>query len=435
MKKLFAVLMAMIMAFSICVPSFAVEIDNTNTSGNAIATYEATSSFKVTIPTYIAPSEKDETASANMYSVTASDVFIPDGNQLTVTVDYDGILTDRNGVEIPYKLFSGGSEVTNGQKIITKDAGNPDDTATVNFSATVQAEPRYAGTYTDTITFNAAVAEKPYTIEEINANEHMYAIGRTKPEYVIAEFNDDYSEVTIFKNGSDSNGEMKAWAGDSPFTINKETLKNVTINDGVSNIGNCAFKGCNFLANISIPNSVTSMENCVFQDCTSLNNIEIPNRLTRVGGNAFYNCTSLMDITIPDSVAKIGSTAFYGCLSMENIFVSAENKNYCDNNGILLNKDATQLICCPSGKKGSYVIPESVISISEAAFSNCRFLASVTIADSVTSVGASAFSACTSLAEIIIPDRVTNIGNNSFYGCSALVNVTIGNSVTNNSVL
>ena len=285
MKKLFAVLMAMLIVFSICVPSFAVEIDNTNTSGNAIATYEANSSFKVTIPTYIAPSEKGETASANMYSVTASDVFIPDGNQLTVTVDYDGILTDRNGVEIPYKLFSGGSEVTNGQKIIAKDAGNPDDTATVNFSAAVQAEPRYAGTYTDTVTFNISVEEKPYTIEEINADEHLIAIGKTEPEYVVAKFNDDYSDVTIFKNGSESDGEMKEWSysDKSPFTEKAETLKRATIKSGVTNISNHAFYTCALLSNVTIPDSIIRISDFAFGSCDLLTNVTIPNSVIDIG--------------------------------------------------------------------------------------------------------------------------------------------------------
>lgn len=420
MKKLFAVLMAMLIVFSICVPSFAVEIDNTNTSGNAIATYEANSSFKVTIPTYIAPSEKGETASANMYSVTASDVFIPDGNQLTVTVDYDGVLTDRNGVEIPYKLFSGGSEVTNGQKIIAKDAGNPDDTATVNFSAAVQAEPRYAGTYTDTVKFNISVEEKPYTIEEINADEHLIAIGKTEPEYVVAKFNDDYSDVTIFKNGSESDGEMKEWSysDKSPFTEKAETLKRATIKSGVTNISNHAFYTCALLSNVTIPDSIIKISDFAFGSCDVLTNITIPNSVIDIGYCAFYRCKSLTDIKIPESVKSIGISAFDRCTSLTRVIIlegvtsiGRQAFGYCES-------------------LTSITIPDSVTSIGRSAFLLCGSLESVIIGNSVTSLEYATFQGCTSLTDIIIPNSVTSIKDNVFTRCISLKNITLPNSVT-----
>ena len=420
MKKLFAVLMAMLIVFSICVPSFAVEIDNTNTSGNAIATYEANSSFKVTIPTYIAPSEKGETASANMYSVTASDVFIPDGNQLTVTVDYDGILTDRNGVEIPYKLFSGGSEVTNGQKIITKDAGNPDDTATVNFSAAVQAKPRYAGTYIDNVTFNISVEERVYSLEEINADEHLYAIGKTKPEYVVAKFNDDYSEVTVVKNGSESDGEMMNWnyRDKSPFTENAETLKISAVKDDVVNIGYCAFSKCTTLASVTIPDSVTSIESGAFYNCTTLESITIPDSVTSIGDNAFYGCSSLKSITIPSGIKSIRLSTFGKCTSLTSITIPSS----------IMSIESSVFKGCTSLE--NITIPDSVTSIGYGAFDSCTSLEKITVPDNVTSIGNYAFNECTSLTSITIPDSVTSIGNRAFYGCISLENVTIGNSVT-----
>ena len=45
--------------------------------------------------------------------------------------------------------------------------------------------------------------------EDIEESEYMYGIGKTKSEYVLAIFNEDYSTVRIVKNGSDSDGLMK----------------------------------------------------------------------------------------------------------------------------------------------------------------------------------------------------------------------------------
>ncbi|MBR4851974.1 MAG: leucine-rich repeat protein, partial [Clostridia bacterium] len=47
----------------------------------------------------------------------------------------------------------------------------------------------------------------------------------------------------------------------------------VTIGNGVTSIGECAFSGCSSLTNIVIPDSVTSIGDYAFYYCTSLKNI------------------------------------------------------------------------------------------------------------------------------------------------------------------
>ena len=50
----------------------------------------------------------------------------------------------------------------------------------------------------------------------------------------------------------------------------------------------------------------------------------------------------------------------------------------------------------------------------------------VVIPDSVTSIGEWAFTWCKSLTSVTIPDSVTSIENRAFYECSRLTSVTIG---------
>ena len=76
------------------------------------------------------------------------------------------------------------------------------------------------------------------------------------------------------------------------------------------------------------------------------------------------------------------------------------------------------------------LLPESVTSIGEYAFSDCTSLTSITIPNGVTSIGEYAFSDCTSLTSINIPDGVTSIGSYAFYGCSFLTLINIPNGVT-----
>jgi hypothetical protein len=78
----------------------------------------------------------------------------------------------------------------------------------------------------------------------------------------------------------------------------------------------------------------------------------------------------------------------------------------------------------------SVAIPDSVISIGDAAFENCYSLASVAIPDSVTSIGELAFNECTSLNGVSIGNGVTNLGVEAFDYCTSLRGVTLGNSIT-----
>ncbi len=241
--------------------------------------------------------------------------------------------------------------------------------------------------------------------------------------------------------------------GDYAFNL-CTSLTSVTIPNSVTSIGYEAFDYCESLTSITIPNSVTSIGRSAFDNCTSLTSITIPNSVTSIGGDAFYGCTSLTSVTIGNSVTSIGGNPFSGCKSLLSIEVSDNNKNYSSFDGILFNKNKSELIAYPAGKTdseyaipnsvtsiGSYAfygctsltsveIPDGVTSIDWHAFSNCTNLTSIIIPNSVTSVGSYAFEYCTSLTSITIPDSVKSIGNWAFDHCKSLTSVTIGNSVT-----
>ena len=76
------------------------------------------------------------------------------------------------------------------------------------------------------------------------------------------------------------------------------------------------------------------------------------------------------------------------------------------------------------------IIPDSVTSIGDYVFDNCRILASATISDNMIHIGDGAFRDCASLTSITIPDNVTIIGPSTFSHCRSLTSVMIGNNVT-----
>ncbi len=75
------------------------------------------------------------------------------------------------------------------------------------------------------------------------------------------------------------------------------------------------------------------------------------------------------------------------------------------------------------------VIPDSVISIGEGAFSVNDF-SSITIPKSVITIGKSAFSYSIALTHLIISNSVTTIGKGAFFNSKKLKSVVIGASVT-----
>ena len=288
---------------------------------------------------------------------------------------------------------------------------------------------------------------------------HMYALknGFTDEACLLTnELDDGTLEITKYAGNSatyvipgEIDGKKVTEIGDSAFKGCTE-LTSITIPDGVIGIGNNAFSGCTSLETVTIPASVTYVGNSAFYGCTSLKSVTIPESVTYIGGYAFAECYSLKYADIPANVTGIGTSPFYNCRSLENINTDEANKWYTTVDGVLYNKDKTELINYPAGKKdSSYVIPEGIRTIREKAFYGCLNLCELTIPDSVTEIESGAFE-CSSLisdeygtikyvdgwvvgsghtANVVLKDGTRGIAFEAFSGDGIIEKVTMPDTV------
>jgi len=278
-------------------------------------------------------------------------------------------------------------------------------------------------------------------------------------------------------------------SADITDNIDRDSVKKIVLESGVTEIGSFAFSLCNNLTEVIIADTVTTIDNSAVSDCPALREIHIPASVTSLSENAFYNCKSLERIwvdeantvysdvdgvlfnkeqtellrfpygqakeeyRIPEGTVSLGtfsfaactgvkalvfpasltselySDVFERCTSLERFSVSGDNPAYSSKMGVLFNKNETVLWNYPSGRPDkSYEVPEGTVTIWHGAFEWCTNLTRVTIPYGVTWIDSFAFNGCTELTEVIIPYGVTKIGMNAFKYCTALTNVRYGGS-------
>ncbi len=205
--------------------------------------------------------------------------------------------------------------------------------------------------------------------------------------------------LTISGTGEGS-GAMENYStpNDQPWHSSRSSITAISIENGVTSIGDYAFAYCEKLASVNIPSSVTS-----------------------IGYQAFYNCTNLASLTIPSSVKSIGDCVTGSCTALETITVEDLNTVYYSANNAIIEKDSKKLVAASKNT----VIPDDVKSIGVNAFLGNTSLTSISIPNSVTIIEAGAFEGCTNLASVTIPASVTSIGGGAFNNCSSLASVYV----------
>lgn len=220
----------------------------------------------------------------------------------------------------------------------------------------------------------------------------------------------------------------------------------------VVSIGKSAFDGSDKLLEVTIEDGVEEIKKYAFYYCRYLRKVKLPATLKSVGLWAFWKSLSLSSIYIPASLTDLNAEAFSEG-GMSAYEVSPDNPVYSSEDGIMFNKDKTELLHFPAKKQvESFSIPEKVEKIGEFAFESnqlnevifhdkllsiddyafflCEKLAKADVPNSVEFVGESAFSRCYNLKEAHLPEKLTAISPGLFEYGYKLEKVNIPSTVT-----
>lgn len=195
---------------------------------------------------------------------------------------------------------------------------------------------------------------------------------------------------------------------------------NLSAAKSLENIGTGAFAFCSSLKNLILPKSLYLIGQEAFLECVSLEEIVLPNesQLYHFGEKCFMSCISLRSLYIPPRVTEICVFAF--SLTSSLVSIKSDSPNFIVINDVLYTEDMKTLMQYPAAcKNTSFVIPESVITISHYAFANSRFK-TITFNTEIQNIYDNSFSNTSIKRAVISTNSCLLIGNRAFESAEQL---------------
>ena len=172
-----------------------------------------------------------------------------------------------------------------------------------------------------------------------------------------------------------------------PVVLASQGLEFTSLGNGtcyVSGAGSCRDSLIIFPKTSPYGEKVIGVGDYAFRNCKFIKCVELNEDLKFVGAYAFYG-TEIVNAYIPAELEQIGDFAFCNCSELENITVDPQNSLYSDVDGVLYNKDMTELVCYPAGKtESTFYLSSLVEEIKTMAFYNCNLVKLVNYDGSVS---------------------------------------------------
>ncbi len=193
-----------------------------------------------------------------------------------------------------------------------------------------------------------------------------------------------------------------------------ETVSYNNVNYTVVSVDDYAFRNCKSLTSVKLPSSVVMIRYGAFQECSSLTSVTMPG-VVSLSNDVFSGCDNLTTLNLPATLASVDS-GFGNTLNLSAFEVDKNNKVFASVDGVIYNKDLTNIVAFPRKKSGTYTVPSTVTEIKSGNFPSNISLDELVIPATVTKIENGAFSYPT-IKKLTIEDSdkelVMGSGNNS----------------------
>ncbi len=166
---------------------------------------------------------------------------------------------------------------------------------------------------------------------------------------------------------------------------NNTKLKKLKMEDGVEEIGDSAFVGCEALEELELPKTLKKIGVAAFGGCAALEELIIPDKVEEIGQAAFKDCEKMDSLLLGEGLKELGDSAFMGCISLPTV-----------------------------------ILPKEITELGVAIFKDCEKLDSLQLSEGLKKIGESAFEGCKILPSVILPKDLEEIEKAAFKDCDSL---------------
>ncbi len=203
---------------------------------------------------------------------------------------------------------------------------------------------------------------------------------------------DEEGTLTISGTGAMTDFEFDENSAKTPWWDQRDKIKKVVIEEGITTIGTVAFMGLSHLESAEIGNSVTEIHNL-----------------------SFSFCSTLKSFRLPDNLKELGPRVFFADPELEEISISEDNEDFVTADSVLFVKNMKTLCCYPAAKKDeSYEVPDTVERLFTGAFGYASNLKSLTLPEGLKYIDAYVFRECTNISNLQLPSTLEKIGEMAF---------------------
>ena len=199
----------------------------------------------------------------------------------------------------------------------------------------------------------------------------------------------------------------------------------VYLNDDITTIGDHAFYKDEYLSAINMPRKLELIDKYAFYGCDTLTFVRARacSRLKRIEDHAFYSCTTLAELRLPDCLTYIGPWAF----AWDRILGQEDTTLGLPSSLQTIGKGAFAFV----NHHKKLNIPSQVTSIGDYAFLCDYYMEELTFSpgDKKLTIGVAAFAGDNHMKSVDLSNRVAQIDRCAFAGCEMLEEAYFGDKI------